>query len=114
MIVKDEFLEGRRIELAISPELQRDFRHAIRLTGSVDAERVSFTLGSAHHCIEKRRGEKKQCAEDQGDQGKPGWVGDAAHAPSLAPAPKGGVKENSSKCESDEDRNSQVRQQFRA
>src|SRR5438477_12401821 len=108
MIVKDEFLERRRVELAIGAEFERYVCHPVRLTGGVDSKRVRFTLGDAHHGVEKRRGEKKQCAEDQRQQREPGRIGNAAHAPFVAPASDGCIKQNSSKCKSDEDENSEV------
>src|SRR5205814_8019361 len=106
MIVKDEFLERRRVELAIGAEFERYVCHRVRLTGGVDSKSVRFTLGNAHHGVEKRHGEKKQRAEDQRQQRKPGRIGNAAHAPFVAPACDGYIKQNSIKRESDEDENS--------
>ena len=96
MIVKDEFLEGRRVELAIDAKFKRHFSHRIGLTRGVDSKSVRFTLCHAHQGVEKRRGEKKQCAENQCQQRETGWIGNAAHAPSVAPAPDGCIKQNSS------------------
>ena len=112
MIVKDEFLERRRVELAIGAKFKRHLCHPIGLTRGVDPKSVRFTLGDAHHGVEKRRGEKKQCAEDQRQQREPGRIGNAAHAPFVAPASDGCIKQNSSKRKSDEDKNPQIGQQF--
>ena len=87
-------------------------RHPIGLTSGVDPKSVRFTLGDAHHGVEKRRGKEKQCAENQRQQREPGWIGNAAHAPFVAPASDGRIKQNSSERESDEYENSEVGQQF--
>ena len=92
MIVKDEFLDRRRIELAIGAEFKRDLGHPIRLTGGVDSKSVRFTLRDAHHGVKQRRGEKNQCAENQRQQRESGWIGNAPRAPFGAPASDGGVK----------------------
>src|SRR6185312_5268310 len=102
MIVKNEFLERRRVELAIDAKFKRHLCHPIGLTRGVDPKSVRFTLGDAHHGVEKRRGKKKQCAENQRQQRETGWIGNTAHAPSVAPAPDGCIKQNSSERESDE------------
>src|SRR5215510_3252860 len=99
MIVKDEFLERRRVELTIGAEFERHLCHPIGLTRGVDSKSVRFTLRDAHHGIEKRRGEKKQCAENQCQQGKPCWIGNTAHAPFLAPPSSGCIKQDSRKRE---------------
>ena len=112
MIVKDEFLERRRIEFAIGAEFKRHLCHPIGLTRGVDPKSVRFTLGNAHHGVEERRGEKKQCAENQRQQRKPGWIGNTAYAPFVAPASDGRIKQNSSERESDEYENSEIGQQF--
>src|SRR5262245_36855831 len=65
MIVKNEFLEWPRAELTIGAELKCYRCHPIGLTRSVDSKSVRFTLRDAHHGVEKRRGEKKQCTENQ-------------------------------------------------
>src|SRR5207248_8295132 len=44
MVEEDEFLERRRIEFAISAQLQRDFGHAIRFSSGVDSKSVGFPL----------------------------------------------------------------------
>src|SRR6476619_8318879 len=108
MIVKNEFLERRRIEFAIDAKFKRHLCHSIGLTGGVDPKSVRFTLGDTHHGVEKRRNEKKQCAETQRQQRESGWIGYTSHAPSVAPAPDGCVKQNSSEPESDEHENSEV------
>src|SRR6266540_3316255 len=112
MIEKDEFLKWRRIEFAISAEFERHLCHAIRLARCVDSESVCFSFGDAYHCVEKRRGDENQCAEYQNEQRKPGWVGNAAHAPFVAVPSHGGVEKHTSERESDEDENSKVSQQF--
>ena len=114
MIEKDEFLERRRIELAISAEFQRRFRHAVRFARGVDSESVRFSFGYPYHGVEKRRGEEKQCAQNQYEQRKSGWIGNAANAPFVSPTPHSCFKENPSKRESDKDKNSKISQQFRA
>src|SRR5512133_224790 len=114
MIVKDEFLERRRVELAIGAKFKRYLCHPIGLTRCVDPKSVRFTLGDAHHGVEKRRGEKKQCAENQRQQRESGWIGNAPHAPFVAPASDGRIKQDSSEREADEYENSEVGQQFRA
>src|SRR5882672_1752527 len=114
MIVKDEFLEWRRVELAIGAEFKRHLCHPIGLTRSIDSKSVRFTLCDTHHGVEKRRGEKKQCAENQRQQRESGWIGNAAYAPFVAPASDGAIKQNLGKRESDEDKNAQIGQQFRA
>ena len=86
MIVEDEFLERCRIEFAIGAEFKRHLCHRIGLTRSVDPESVRFTLCHAHHGIKKRCGKEKQCAENQRQQRETGWIGNTAHAPSVAPA----------------------------
>src|SRR5262249_30357763 len=101
MIIKDKFLQRRRVELAIGAEFKRHFCHSIRLTSCVDSESVRFTLGDAYHSVEKRRGEKKKCAENQRQQREPGWVGNPAHVPFVAPAYDGSIKQDSGKRESD-------------
>src|SRR5438477_11440641 len=108
MIVKDEFLERRRVELAIGAEFERYVCHRVRLTGGVDSKSVRFTLSDAHHGVEKRRGEKKQCAENQCQQRESGWIGNAAHAPFVAPASDGFIKQDPGKPESDEDKKAQI------
>src|SRR4030095_6802366 len=114
MIVKDEFLERRRVELAIGAELKRHLRHPIGLTSGVDSKSVRFALREAHHSVEQRRGEQKQCAENQRQQRQSGGIGNAAHSPFVAPAPERCIKQNSSKRESDEYENSEIGQQLRA
>ena len=59
MIVKDEFLERRRVELAIDAKFKSHLCHPIGLTGGVDPKSVRFPLGDAHHGVEKRCGKKK-------------------------------------------------------
>ncbi len=59
MIVEDKYFKWCRIELAISPELQRDLCHSLGFAGSIDSKSVSFALGNADNCVEKRRGEKQ-------------------------------------------------------
>src|SRR5206468_10718206 len=108
MIVKDEFLERRRVELAIGAEFERHLCHPVGLTRGVDSKSVRFTLSDAHHGVQKRRGEKKQCAENQCQQRESGWIGNAAYAPFFAPVPDGCVKQASGKCASDEDKNAQI------
>src|SRR6476469_3999054 len=112
MIVKNEFLKRRRVELSIGAEFKRDFCHSIGLTCGVDTKSVRFTLGDAHDGVEKRRGKENQCAENPRQQRKTGWIGNTAHAPSVAPAPDDCIKQNSSEPESDEYENSDVGQQF--
>src|SRR5262249_47377138 len=112
MIKKDEFLEWPQVELTIGSEFKCYRCHPIGLTRSVDSKSVRFTLRHAHHGVEKRRGEKKQCAENQREQRKPGWIGNTAHTPFLAPASDSCIKQNSGKCESDEDKDAQVGQQL--
>jgi len=43
-----------------------------------------------------------------------GWIGNTAHAPSVAPAPEGRIKQNSSKPKSNQYGNCEIREQFRA
>src|SRR5262245_51184734 len=105
MIVKDEFLEWRRVELAIGAEFKCHLRHPIGLAGSVDSKRVRFALRDAHHSVEKRRGEKKQCAENQCQQGESCWIGNSAHAPFFAAASDGYIKQTFGKRKSGEDKN---------
>ena len=81
MIVKDEFLEWLRVELAIGAEFKRHLCHPIGLTSGVDSKSVRLTLRDAHHSVQKRRGEKKQCAENQYQQREPGWIGNSAYTP---------------------------------
>ena len=109
MIVKDEFLEWRRVELAIGAEFKRHLCHPVGLTSGVDSKSVRLTLRDAHHSVQKRRGEKKQCAENQYQQRESGWIGNAAYAPFVAAASDGCIKQNSGKRESDEYENSQDR-----
>src|SRR5580765_4546265 len=99
MIVKNEFLERRRVELAIDAKFKRHLCHPIGLTCGVDSKSVRFTLGDAHHGVEKRGGKKKQCAENQPQQREAGWIGNTAHAPSVAPAADDCIKQNSSEPE---------------
>src|SRR5436190_5978414 len=113
MIVKDEFLERGGIELSISAEFQRHLCHPIGFAGGIDSKSVRFALRDADHCIEKGRGDEKQCAENQRQQRQSSWIGNAAHDPLAAPASDGCIKQNSSKREADEDKNSEVGQQFR-
>src|SRR6266508_4850135 len=114
MIVKDEFLERCWIEFAIGTEFKRHLCHAIGLARGVGSKSVGFTLGDAHHGVQKWRGEKNQCAENQCQQRESGWIGNAAHAPFVTPAPDGRIKRNSGERESDEYENSEVGQQLRA
>src|SRR4029453_11218522 len=114
MIIKDELLERRRIQLAIGAEFKRHLCHPVGLTRGVDSKSIRFALGDTHHRVEKRRGEKKQCAENQRQQRESGWIGDAAHAPLIAPASDGAVKQDPGERESDEYENSEVGQQLRA
>src|SRR3954463_12065914 len=114
MIVENEFLERRWVELAIGAEFQRHFCHSIGLTCGIDPESIRFTLGDAHDGVEQWRGKEKQCAENPRQQRKTGWIGNAAHAPFVAPARNGCIKQNSSESESDEYENSEVGQQLRA
>src|SRR5512133_165162 len=103
MIVKDEFLERSRIEFAIGAKFKRHLCHPVGLTSGVDSKCVRFTLSDAHHGVQKRGGEEKQCAENQCQQRKSGWIGNAAYAPFVAAASDGCIKQDSGKCESDED-----------
>src|SRR5439155_10738392 len=108
VIKKNEFLQRRRIELAISAEFERHLCHAIRLARGVDSESICFSFRHADDSVEKWCGDKKQCAQDQNEQRQPGWISNAAHAPFDAPAPHGRVEEHTSKRESDEDENSKI------
>src|SRR6266487_4855338 len=112
MIVKDEFLERRRVELAIGAKFKRHLCHPVGLTRGVDSKSVRFTLSDAHHGVEKRRGEKKQCAENQCQQRESGWIGNAAHGPFFAPASDSCIKQNSGERKSDEHENSEIGQQL--
>src|SRR5438093_3453121 len=114
MIENDEFLQRRRIELAISAEFERCFRHAVRLARSVNSESIRFSFCHAYYRVEKWRSNEKQCAQDQNEQRQSGWISSAAHAPSGPPTLHGCVEENTSKRESDEDENSKISQQLRA
>src|SRR6266481_9244397 len=113
VIEKDEFLQRRRIELAISAEFERCFRHAIRLARSVDSESIRFSFRHAYHGIKKWRSNEKQCAQDQNEQRQSGWISNATHAPSGPPTLHSCVEENMSKRESDKDENSKISQQLR-
>ena len=92
MIEKDEFLQRRRIELAISAEFERHFRHAIWLARSVNSESIRFSFRHTYHCIKKWRGNEKQCAQDQNEERHSGWIGNATDAPFDAPAPDSRVE----------------------
>ena len=87
MIEKDEFLEWRRIEFAISAELERHFGHTIGFACCVDSERVGFAFCDAYHGVVKRRREENQRAEYQDEQWKAGGISNPAHAPFVAPTP---------------------------
>src|SRR6516225_8714597 len=97
MIVEDELFERRRIEFPIGAEFERYFGHPVRLAGCVDSKSVCLALRNAHDCVEKRRSEKNQCAEDQRQQRESGWIGNPAYAPFVAPASGCRVKKNLSK-----------------
>src|SRR5262245_23137913 len=113
MIVKDKFLERCRVELAIGAEFKCHRCHPIGLTRSVDPKSVSFALCDAHNGVEKWRGEKEQCAENQRQQRKSSWIGYSAYAPFLAPASDSCIKHDSGNCESYQDTNTQIGQQLR-
>src|SRR5262249_41771963 len=112
MIVKDEFLERRRVEFAIGAEFKRHLCHPVGFTRGVESKSVCFTFGDTHHGVEKRRGEKEQRAENQRQQREPRWIGNIAHAPRVAPASDGCIKQYSGKSESNENKNAQIGQQF--
>src|SRR2546427_3804736 len=114
MIEKDEFLQRRRIKLAIDAELQCHSRHSIRFTRRVDPKSISFTLGDACHSVDKRGGDEKQYAENQCEQRKPCRIGNCADAPFVAPVPHGSFEENPSNRESDEDKDPKISYELRA
>src|SRR5690349_579064 len=114
MIVKNEFLERRRVELAIHAEFKRHFCHSIGLTRSVDPKSVRFTLSAAHDAVQKWCGKEKQCARNQGKQRETSWIANTSYAPSVAPARDGCIKQNSSEREPNEYENAEIGEQFRA
>src|SRR5262245_58778644 len=107
VIVKDEVLQWLRVELAIGAEFQRYLCHPVGLTRGVDSKSVRFTLRDAHHCVEKRRAEKKQCADNQCHKRQSGWIGNSAYAPRVAEASDDYIKEDSRNGEADEHKNTQ-------
>ena len=59
MVEKDEFLERRRIELAISSEFESYLRHAVRFARRIDPESICFSFRHAYDGVEKRCGNEK-------------------------------------------------------
>ena len=58
MIVKNEFLDRRRVELAIGAELKRYLCHPVGLSRGVDPESVRFAFRNAHYRVDQRSGKK--------------------------------------------------------
>ena len=114
MIEKDEFLERRRIEFAISAQLQRDFGHAIRFPSGVDSKSVGFPLGDAHDSVQKWSQDKNECAQDQDKQWQSGRIGNAADAPFFSPAFYRCFKQSASEREPGENKNSKISYELRA
>src|SRR5213080_266471 len=114
MVEKDEFLQRRRIEFAISAQLQRDFGHAIRFPSGVDSKSVSFSLGNAHDSVQKWSQDKNKCAQDQDKQWQSGRIGNAADAPFFSPAFYRCFKQGASDREPGEYKNSKISYELRA
>src|SRR5260370_42291617 len=110
MIEKDELFQRCWVEFTINAEFQCRVRHPIRFPGSIDSESVGVSFRYPRHRVEKRGGEEDQRAKNQCEQRKSGRIGNSADAPFVAPAPDGGIEENPSKCESNENENSQIGQ----
>jgi hypothetical protein len=113
MIVKDEFLERRRVELAIGAKFKRHLCHPIGLTGGVDSKSVRFTLGDAHAVLRSGVARKSNVLKIRPAAGVR-LDRQCRARPIFAPASDGCIKQDSSECESDEYENSEVGQQLRA
>ena len=58
MIVKKDLLDFSGIQLAISTELERDLRHALRFTRCINAESIGFAFRLARNGVQNRGQEK--------------------------------------------------------
>src|SRR5438309_3478026 len=81
MIVEEEFLERRRLQLAILGELQRDLREAVRLGRGVEAVQVRLVFLDPDERVQRGREHEEVRAQEERRERQSGRVLDAAYLP---------------------------------
>src|SRR5437588_13050516 len=81
---ENTFFHRRRIQLAIGAELERNLRHTVRFSRSIEPEDVGLGFRYPGHSVTERRGEKRIDGENESDHRESRGISYATNTPGLA------------------------------